>query len=322
MMKRAAVVWLTVAASLVLIGSAVFTAAMVMLKWDFTALSTNEYETNEYMPTEEFGSVSVSTDTADVKILPSEDGVCRVTVREEKGLTHAVKVTDGTLSVELQDTRKWYEYVGIGFERTSVTVYLPEGAYTDLSVQVDTGDAEIGSGFAFDRIEIDSDTGDVTVSSSATGDVRIKTSTGDIRITDAQVGALTLTVSTGDIAVRDVSCAGGIDHECSTGKSVFERVGCESFTSVGSTGDLTLKGVVASGKLSIERSTGDVRFDGSDAAEILVNTDTGDVEGTLLTDKVFLVKTDTGDVRVPSSVSGGRCEIVTDTGDVTVSTVR
>ena len=59
-------------------------------------------------------------------------------------------------------------------------------------------------------------------------------------------------------------------------------------------------------------------MDACDAAEIVVKTDTGDVTGTLLTEKVFMVKTDTGDVDVPRSVTGGACEITTDTGDIRV----
>ena len=76
--------------------------------------------------------------------------------------------------------------------------------------------------------------------------------------------------------------------------------------------------VIAENKFSIERSTGNVKFDGSDAAEIFVKTDTGDVTGSLLTDKVFIAQTDTGDVDVPKTVTGGRCEIMSDTGNIKI----
>ena len=55
------------------------------------------------------------------------------------------------------------------------------------------------------------------------------------------------------------------------------------------------------------------------AAEILIKTDTGDVKGSLLSEKVFVVQTDTGSIDVPKTVSGGRCEITTDTGDIKIS---
>ena len=83
-----------------------------------------------------------------------------------------------------------------------------------------------------------------------------------------------------------------------------------------STGDITLKNVIATEKFSIETDTGDVRFESSDAAEIFIETDTGDIIGSLLTDKIFITHTDTGRVDVPKTVTGGRCEIITDTGDI------
>ena len=94
---------------------------------------------------------------------------------------------------------------------------------------------------------------------------------------------------------------------------------CKNVISSGNTGDISLKNVNAAEKISIERSTGDVRFDGCDAAEIFVKTDTGDVAGTLLSDKVFIVETDTGSVDVPKTVTGGQCEITTSTGDINIS---
>ena len=62
-----------------------------------------------------------------------------------------------------------------------------------------------------------------------------------------------------------------------------------------------------------------MRFKNSDANDIFVETDTGHVTGTLLTDKVFITQTDTGDVDIPKTVDGGRCEIITDTGDIKIN---
>lgn len=59
-------------------------------------------------------------------------------------------------------------------------------------------------------------------------------------------------------------------------------------------------------------------FDGSDAAEIYVRTSTGSVKGTLLSEKVFITETSTGSVSVPKTVTGGKCEIRTSTGDIQI----
>ena len=59
-------------------------------------------------------------------------------------------------------------------------------------------------------------------------------------------------------------------------------------------------------------------FKNCDAAELFVESDTGDVKGSLLTDKVFITESDTGRVNVPKTVTGGKCEIITNTGDIEI----
>lgn len=83
-----------------------------------------------------------------------------------------------------------------------------------------------------------------------------------------------------------------------------------------------MKNVNAAEKFSIQRTTGDVKFDGCDASEIDVKTNTGDVAGSLLSDKVFIAASDTGHVDVPQTVIGGKCEITTSTGDIRISIQR
>ena len=61
-----------------------------------------------------------------------------------------------------------------------------------------------------------------------------------------------------------------------------------------------------------------MKFDGCDADRIFVKTDTGYVKGSLLSDKVFIAQSDTGDVDVPKTITGGKCEIETDTGDIKI----
>ena len=45
-MKKGTLVWLIVAAALVLVGAILFGGMMFMIKWDFLKLSTVKYETN------------------------------------------------------------------------------------------------------------------------------------------------------------------------------------------------------------------------------------------------------------------------------------
>ncbi len=319
-MKKGFIVCSIVASSLILAGILLFVGVMAFMRWDFWKLSTEKYETNTTQISESFDGITVVTNTADVAFLPSEDGSCRVVCYEAEKMKHAVSVTEKTLEIKVEDTRRWYDYISVfSFKNPMITVYLPQGEYGDLSVKISTGDVEIPSGFSFETAEITGTTGDVSFFASVKESADIKTSTGGILVKDLAAGSMSLTVSTGCVEVSDLRCAGELSLRVSTGTARLSDVSCGSFSSTGDTGDLKLFRVIADKTFSIERDTGDVEFESCDASEIFIKTDTGEIEGSLLTEKIFFVETSTGDVDVPRSMSGGRCEITTSTGDVEIT---
>ncbi len=317
-MSKKMKIWLITAASLVLVGCVIFGGVMTVLKWDFKKLSTVRYETNNYDIGEKYKNISIVTNTAGIKIMPSEKGETAVVCYEQATLKHSVAVKDDALVIEINDTRKWYDYIEIGFATPKITIYIPKGEYGNLSVKVSTGDVEISQDFKFDSIDISGSTGDVTNRASALEKIKIKTTTGGITAENISAGSLDLSVSTGKVTVSSIVCEGDISVTVSTGKAKLTDISCKNFVTDGNTGDITLKKVIASEKFSIERGTGDVVFEDSDAAQIKVKTDTGSVTGSLLSDKIFMPQTDTGSISVPKTTSGGRCEITTDTGNIKI----
>jgi len=319
-MKTATKVWLIVAASLVLLGVLIFAVTMTILNWDFWKLGTVKNQTNTHDIKEGFRDISIRTNTADIAFLPSSDGKAKVVCYEAERMRHTVTVTDGTLTVELVDTRNWYDHIGIfSGDHSMVTVYLPSGQYGTLTVDEDTGDIGIPKDFTFETVTLSLHTGDVTCEASVSGAVKIGTTTGDIRLTDITANSLDLSTTTGDIAVSSVTCTDDASVTVSTGDAKLTDLSCKSFRSTGSTGELFLTNVIAAERISVERSTGDVSFDGCDANELSVTTDTGDVTGSLLSEKIFFATTDTGKTDVPQTLNGGKCEITTDTGDIRIT---
>lgn len=292
---------------------------MTAYNWDFTRLSTIKYETNTHQIKDEFNSISLKTETADVDFVSSEDGKCKVVCYEPKNAKHSVTVQDGTLTINAVDERKWYEHMGITFDSPKVTVYIPQGEYGALSVKSSTGNVAMAKHFKFESINISTSTGDVKCLASTSEKMKLKTTTGNIRVENASAGTLDLSVSTGKVTVSNVNCERGVTVSVSTGKTYLTDIACQNITSSGSTGNISLENVLATERFSIERSTGHVKFDSCDAAEIFVETDTGDVTGSLLSEKVFIIETSTGDVSVPQSITGGKCEINTSTGDIRIS---
>lgn len=307
-----------IATSFLAVGLLLFAGAMIALDFDFTKLSTVKYETNTYEISEDFSKISIDVDTTEIEFVLSNNKQCKIVCFEKEKIKHSATVKDGTLTIGTVDTRKWYDYIGVSFFESKMTVYLPKTEYVSLLIKGRTGDIEIPKDFAFDTVDISASTGDVACYASASEWMKIKLSTGNVRVENVSAGTLDLSVTTGGVTASAINCEGDIKVAVSTGKTKLADVSCKSVISSGSTGDIILKKVISTEKFSIERSTGDVIFEGSDAAEIYAKTSTGDVTGTLLSEKVFITETNTGSVRVPKTVIGGKCEIKTSTGDIQI----
>ena len=338
-MKKSKLAAIIVGISLILIGAVIFTGAMFMFDWDFKGLSTESFETNKYDITEEFKDISLKTIAADIEFVPSDSGKTTVECYERTKVKHKVQVLDGALVIEAEDTRKWYNHIGIGFKTPKIKVAIPEGEYGTLSLKSNTSDVKVPKNFKFFGADIKGTTGDLSFEASVSGQLKARFTTGDVSVKNVTAQSIELSTSTGDVTVVDVTCQGNVGIRVTTGRVSVSKLTCENLISDGDTGDFTLENVtaqknvsverstgevklintVAAEKLSVETDTGDVKLESSDAANIEIETDTGSVKGTLLTDKIFFVETDTGSVNVPKTDKGGRCEITTDTGDVKIS---
>ncbi len=317
-MRNVKKTWFLIAAFLLVVGLLLFGGAMIALGFDFTKLNTGKYETNTYEISEDFRGISIDVSTTEIEFVLSDHEKCKVVCFEDEKEKHSVAVKDRTLIIDTEDTRKWYDHIGFTLGSPKMTVYLPKAEYASLLINTHTGDIEIPDDFQFENLKISGTTADVECLASGSNDMEIKLSTGKIKVNDITAGALDLSTTTGNIKVNSVTCGGTIGVSVSTGSAEIANVSCETFTSHGTTGHITLKNVIASDLISVERSTGGVTFEGSDAAEIYVKTTTGSVKGTLLSDKVFIAETDTGSVNVPKTVTGGKCEIKTTTGNIKI----
>lgn len=301
-MSKRVKIWLIIATSLVVMGGIMFVIGMTANKWDFTKLSTEKYETNFSLVSEEFQHMSIKVGTADISLVPVEDNICKIVFYESEKVKHLATVNDGTLTISVIDQRQWYNHIGIMVNTPQIIIYLPEKEYVSLMIEGSTGDVEI-------------------LNDIKTGSVDISVSTGDIVLRNLTTDNLKLSVSTGNVNVTSVNCEEKVNVKVQTGETKFDRIRCNSLYTTGSTGDINLSNVIVTELLSVERGTGDVKFEGCDAGEIIIKTSTGDVVGNLLSGKVFFAETNTGKVDVPKTVTGGKCEINTGTGNIKVEIV-
>ena len=317
-MIKSSKLWI-ICATIFAIGIAIFAISMTALGWDFSKLTLAKTEENTYTVADDFTSISLSFDTADVSILPSEDGKARVDLVELTNVKHEVKVENGKLTVSHTDNRAWYEYISLfGSGATSVTVYLPEGKYESFTAHGSTGDVKISNGFEFESIDVEVSTANIQCFASAKSAV-LKASTGDIYLSDATAQNVKLSATTGNISASRVLASGAFEVTVSSGNTTLTDVNCDALSFTSSTGDLLLTRFIANGKLECRQGTGDITFDSSDAGEILITASTGDVCGTLLSPKLFAATSNTGKVSVPDPEGTQKCKISVSTGDIIIS---
>ena len=354
-MRRAKKRALIVALIFMAIGIVLSVMGLSMMKFNIIGAFDMKYTTRIHHVTEDFSSINIDINVADITFIVSPDGKSRVECYENDKRTHTVGIEGGALTIREQRKFNVFDFISFGFSKPRVTLYLSRTDFDTLIINSDTSLIVVPQEFSFNECRIDSrtgdvsyrattvgaldikvttgrlmvsdispasiklksDTGHVTLSSvKATGDIEIKASTGRIYIENVECGNLSLKNSTGSKTLTNVKCQ-NLAINCTTGDTELKNIECQGLTHESDTGDVDMSSVIASGKFDIETSTGRVTLDGCDAANINIETDTGNVKGTLLSEKIFYAESNTGRIKVPHGASGGICEVQTDTGSIT-----
>lgn len=291
--------WIWIAVILLVVGLLLFVVSMSFNEWDYTRLSRIEMKTKTYVPSAPFTEIDIKATTAVIRILPAEDGACKVVCREYEKAGFAVKSENGRLTVTENDQRKWYDHIGFYFQMPTVTVYLPEKAYDFLSVEGKTGDVTVDDAFTFGQLQVAVKTGDIKCEASVMDKMTLSGGTGEIKVVSVKAGAVNLSLSTGDVHLQSLAC--------------------DELTINGGTGDVEMEDVIVTGKMTVKNGTGDVEFERCDAQSVDIRTSTGDIEGSFLSGKMFDAKSSTGDINLPQSDrNGGDCYLKTSTGDIEI----
>ena len=303
------------------VGLLITLVSFIAVGFDVKKLDTVAYETNTYEIKDDFSNITIKTQTADLHFVPWEEEHCKVVCYEEEKVRHTVTVQKNTLVIDVTDTRKWYDHIGMSFEDAELTVYLPRKQYEALEIEGDTGAVEVPEVFDFETATVETDTGDVDWQASVAGNLTIETDTGAVNVDTDILEKLEVKTSTGDVFVDSVRNGLSVSVETNTGAIRLNNLRCRIFTVKNDTGEIRIKDTVASLNGTVLSQTGDVTLENSDAVESLyIKTDTGDVTGTLLSGKLFQTETDTGNVDVPAT-NGYPCVIITDTGDIHIEVV-
>ena len=305
-----------IALGIILLGIIVCLIGFFSMKKNLKLLNTSKYIERSFDVDDDFKSISINTDNEDIFVKQSQDGKCKVVSYSDENQQYDISVKSDTLTIKYKNTVRWS--LGINTENPTLTVYLPKTEYTDFIVDTDTGKLEADKEFTFEKLQVDSDTGAVSLSNVVKGDASIETDTGKINLSDMSADNITLKTNTGHISLNDIKCSKELNAKTDTGHIEINKLTSKDMTLESDTGKVSLESAINEESLQIKTDTGNVTFNESDAESVYIKTNTGSVSGSFLTDKKYVTKSDTGNINVPNSSEGGQCEITTDTGNINI----
>ncbi len=312
--------WLVISIICIILGAALMLISGVRGGGDLTDLleRTGRVEKTEEKTvtvTEEFRSVYVQDLSADVRILPSRDGSCRVIYGESEHVSYQVSVEENTLKVIRSDKAGGGPY----FSRESIPVqiYLPRGSYDKLQLETSSGDVRLETDSTWRDTQIRALSGDVELRDFRAGTLHIETSSGEIGLDTVQAERLELESISGDQTIRQTLCSGEAMLSFTSGEIEIEDSRAGSLSISGMSGEVTLSRTACSGELRAETSSGEIRLRDASAGSYDLRTTSGDVSGSVLGSTDFIPDTLSGSVRTRGGVRGAApCRVSTSSGDI------
>jgi hypothetical protein len=121
----------------VILGSVAFCILGFACGWNFQSMFGDKFVTAEISVDEEFGDISINTDTIDIFFEKSKDDKAKVFSYDKEKLIYKAEVKDGVLEIGVEDRRAWFEKIFNMTFDSRLTVYLPEGEYGSLDSPLD-----------------------------------------------------------------------------------------------------------------------------------------------------------------------------------------
>lgn len=280
--------------------------------------------------------------TADFKLLPSENGTCRVECMESEKICYSVTTENNVLHIECADRRTLFSrYKFSKAQRhATVRVYLPQGTYKSLEVETTSGDIAIPAGYAFDTASLQSTSGDIACCAEC-GALSAQAASGDITLKDTSCGTLSLGTASGAVTLLNIKNESGGSIETASGKAQItnykgdaleigtasgkvslENAECAALHINTASGGVDLTHTVSADVMEIGTASGSIHFENCDAATLSLDSTSGSVVGTLNTGKAFRAQSRSGKVDVPFDTGTGTCKVSTLSGSIRIKIAK
>ena len=196
-MRKGVKISLWISLCLVLSGMMLIGMGGAMMGFDLTKLDTATYIERNEIVNEPFTEVVIDCDAADVTVLPSPDGVCRVESKVNRDFDYSMTVEDGKLRI-CYEAGVWYRHLHVHLVKTYITVYLPEKQYKGLKIDLISGDVVVKD-LQIEKSEIETISGDVKVNDWNGDLLDIETTSGDVELKNCSTDTLSVETVSGDV---------------------------------------------------------------------------------------------------------------------------
>ena len=316
-MKDGTKIALLAAGILLLLGVGAMIGGMRALRFDFTRLGTADPVTRTAEFTEPITDISLKGVHCETVLKPAPDGVCRVVFTGgEKLLLHA-SAESGTLTVSVEDGRKWYEMIGVFSFSDGLTVFLPEREYGSLTVELTSGSLEIPEDFVFSALTVQNVSGAVKLAASADR-LNVHTTSGAISVNGVRAKQAEIGSTSGSIRLSEVNAEETLTVETTSGSVTLEKCSAREIFACSTSGGIRLSEADAEDTLTVESISGGIRLDGGQAQKTEITSSSGSVKGTVTGEYLYDVRTSSGSISVPESGGSRLFRVTTSSGSVRI----
>lgn len=321
-MKKSTIVILIV--SLCLLVSGVIICGGVLLLYDNFAFDFENNGNVSYAErtetlSEKFVNVDADSLSGGIELFPSSADECVIECSESDNVRFDIKVDGDTLMVKRIDTRKWYQFIRIGFSKEYIKIYLPQGEYKDIALKTSSGKIVVNDGLTCDNLTATSTSGSIRAYTlNAEDTIELYSTSGSVVADTITAKNLTTSSTSGKTTIGNLEISGALDANATSGNIEISQVNCNSVSVDNSSGSIVLSGVISESSFDVSNTSGKIELLGCDAQSLDIKNISGGVRGTLLSDKVFVASSTSGKVRVPDTTQGGVCKVRTTSGSIDI----
>ena len=236
-----------------------------------------------------YEKIEINTEAGNVYIKNTNDENIRVIIYGEKDNSSVENIRD---VLKITGNTKKCSFICINNEVAKIEVYLPNNYDKNVIITNDVGDIKIER-FENNYFDIHSDTGDITIDTIKSADIKVHT--GDVRIN--KIDTIDAKSTTGDIIINEVN---ELIVSTTTGNIEINKIN-NYIDSSSTTGDVTIDNLNLTKDSKISCTTGDVLIKNTNEIYIETHTSVGDsnINNNYRTAEFTLnIKTTTGDIDI------------------------